>query len=147
MNTTIISSFCLASAMITLVRTQSNLFGEFLRVHNECQVDPATRIEGNLMDMAAEGLPVDEYSLGNHLLCMYIRLRIMSGNGWVDVPVTIEQLVAVIDDKAAVSQAVHRCCGPRRSRETPQQIAAELFRCVTRNLPALRTVRPPGQSL
>ncbi|CAG9814306.1 unnamed protein product [Phaedon cochleariae] len=128
---------CIVSALICLASTQRNLTGEFRRAHQACQAHSSTRIDEDLMDRAAAGQPVDEYKLGNHLFCMYLDMGIMSRDKSINRVNLRRQLRKPVRDEAVIERIVRNCVPSGVHHGTSQQIAAELFRCVRRNLPSV----------
>ncbi|CAG9825360.1 unnamed protein product [Phaedon cochleariae] len=54
------------------------------KVHVECQADPATKVNEDLMEKFFKNEPVDESLLAKHALCINVKLGVQKPNGDVD---------------------------------------------------------------
>ncbi|KAG5884394.1 hypothetical protein JTB14_032804 [Gonioctena quinquepunctata] len=110
------------AAVLALAFSEEHDHGKLNKIHEECQADPATKI-----DMAV-GDPSVSPNFGAHTLCMHVKGGLMNENGDVNVE-NMRKVLSTLshNDAAEVDQIVNEC--GTRVGSTAVEAAIALHNC------------------
>ncbi|KAJ8955672.1 hypothetical protein NQ318_008541 [Aromia moschata] len=95
-------------------------------IHAECQADPATNVDEDLLKKAYNDEPAEGPQLRAHVLCMSKKLGLQKDNGDLDKDTLRLQLSRAISDEAKLNQAVDKC---GVQKDNPEATAAAILKC------------------
>lgn len=92
----------------------------------ECQDDPKSHIDGELLEKYAKGEQIDKKLLGPHVRCMVTKSGFMKENGDLDVETIRSKLSGHIDD-AKLEEIIKECA---QQKDTPEKTALRWTKCM-----------------
>ncbi|KAJ8970110.1 hypothetical protein NQ317_019656 [Molorchus minor] len=95
-------------------------------IHRECQSDPATHADEDLLKKAYNGEHVESKSIGAHILCMSKKIKFQNENGDIDKKAVRKQLSKLISDETKLDEVVEKC-GVQKT--TPEETAQDIMKC------------------
>nr|UTN00823.1 odorant binding protein [Semanotus bifasciatus] len=98
----------------------------FRSLNEECQSNPATRLDKEMIEKLRKHEEVDKKQLRAYSLCMTKKLGIQKENGDVDKEALKKTLAKAINDETKLNKLVGEC-GARR--DTIGETAEEIMRC------------------
>ncbi|CAH1183513.1 unnamed protein product [Phaedon cochleariae] len=100
------------------------------KFHNECQVDPETKVDEAIIEKHLKDEPIDESQFAKHILCMNVKSGIQKENGDVDKD-GLKKLIIADTDK--VDEIVEDC--GERNGITAEESALALLKCLKKHIP------------
>ncbi|CAG9825358.1 unnamed protein product [Phaedon cochleariae] len=93
------------------------------KAHVECQVDPATKVDEDLIEKFYKDEPVDETKLAKHALCINMKVGIQKPNGDIDKE-GFKKWMSGIDNGDQIIEE----CG-NKTGSTAEETTLALYKC------------------
>lgn len=100
---------------------------KFKRIHEECQVDPKTKVSDDFMRRASRGERGDDPNGKAHTLCMSTKMGFQDAHGKVVKAQVKNALSRTIKEEDKLEEATNKCAV---DKDDPQDTAQHLWRCV-----------------
>nr|ALR72503.1 odorant binding protein 15 [Colaphellus bowringi] len=117
-----------AVAFLALAFAEETEKEKMKRIHEECQSDPATKVEESVLKAAEEG-DVDVTKIGPHTLCMNVKVGLQKENGDIvkdELRAGLRRVPGV--DESKIESIVEEC--GQREGGTAEEAAIKLFQCL-----------------
>ncbi|KAJ8932136.1 hypothetical protein NQ314_014920 [Rhamnusium bicolor] len=98
------------------------------RIHDECQSNPATYVDHELLHNLSQNL--DNPQVGAHMLCESVKVGLQKENGDLDLAVIKSKISLSVSDKAKVDRLVRECAV---KKNTAEKTAINLFMCLDKD--------------
>lgn len=105
---------------------------EYQRAHHECQSDPKTKIDEDVMRKIRAGEKVTDPNAEAHALCMSKKRGLQDANGKVVKAEVRKGLERFIKDAETIEKALNECAV---DKETPEKTAHNLGDCIRKYAP------------
>lgn len=92
--------------------------------HSECQADPKTFIEDEILQKIKQGENVEEAKA--HVVCVITKLELLSGDGKVNKAKVKAELADYFSDEAKLDEVVEKCAV---EKDNPEDTALALDNC------------------
>ncbi|KAJ8965536.1 hypothetical protein NQ317_011938 [Molorchus minor] len=121
-------AICVASLMILAHGVSDADKDKLKQFHDECQADPATHVDEDLLKKARNGEHVE--GVGKHSLCLSKKLGFQKENGDLDKESIKSSLSKYITEETKVKEILDKCAVQKL---TPELTAENLLRCLFEN--------------
>ncbi|XP_018565051.1 uncharacterized protein LOC108906310 isoform X1 [Anoplophora glabripennis] len=97
-------------------------------VHDSCQANPTTHVDEKLLKKLKEN--VEDKKVGTHLLCMAVKVGLLTQDGDLMKNVIRDKIVIATHDVSKVDEVLKKCAV---KRETPEKTAIQMLVCFIDN--------------
>lgn len=98
------------------------------QIHDVCQANPATHVDEKLLKKLTQN--VDNKKVGSHLLCMAVKVGLLTPDGDLVKDAIREKIVIASHDPSKVDELLKKCAV---KHETPEKTAVHMLVCFIQN--------------
>ncbi|XP_018565063.1 B2 protein-like isoform X2 [Anoplophora glabripennis] len=123
---TCIAFICVATLVVSIHCASEEQHERVKKIHSECQADPKTHADDELLKKYHKGEEVDKSIVGAHMLCMSTKFGVIQEDGKINKSALKTSLSRLISDETKLNEAIEKCAV---EKDDPKDTALALGKC------------------